>query len=214
MTTQTNKPLKAITLYRNAKSGHCHRVQLMLEFLRLPYKVVEVDMANAAHKEPLFLSMNIFGQVPVIDDDGTIVSDSNGILVYLISQYAANSDWLGNSPVQKAQIQRWFSVAAGELAYGPAHARLVSVFGASIDHELAKRRAHNLLTTMDAHLSDQSFLVGDAISAADVSCYSYIAHAPEGEVGLSAFPHVQGWLKRIEKQAQFVAMASSPVLAQ
>lgn len=211
---EISKTQKPITLYRNAKSGHCHRVQLMLEFLELPYIIVEVDMANGAHKGPSFLTMNIFGQVPVIDDAGTIVSDSNGILVYLVSKYAANSQWLGTSPTQKAQVQRWFAVAAGELAFGPAHARLVTVFGASIDHELAKTRAHNLLNTMDKHLATQLYLVGDLITAADLSCYSYIAHAPEGEVGLSEYPNVQNWLKRIEGHARFVAMISSPVLAQ
>ncbi|MEM9763978.1 MAG: glutathione S-transferase, partial [Pseudomonadota bacterium] len=44
-----------IKLYRNPKSGHCHRVELMLAFLDLPYETIDLDMANGAHKAPDYL---------------------------------------------------------------------------------------------------------------------------------------------------------------
>ena len=69
----------AIKLYRHPLSGHAHRVQLMLSLLKLPMEPVDLDMAIGAHKKPEFLAINPFGQVPVIDDNGTILSDSNAI---------------------------------------------------------------------------------------------------------------------------------------
>lgn len=69
-----------IKLYRNPKSGHCHRAELMMAFLGLPYETIDLDMANAAHKAPDYLKISPFGQVPAIDDNGVTLSDSNAII--------------------------------------------------------------------------------------------------------------------------------------
>ncbi|NQD97056.1 glutathione S-transferase, partial [Pseudomonas sp. CrR25] len=124
----------AIKLYRHPLSGHAHRVELLLSLLKLPTELVFVDLANGAHKQAAFLAINAFGQVPAIDDNGTILSDSNAILVYLAKKYGGGS-WLADEPLAAARVQRWLSVAAGQLAYGPASARLITVFGATLDAE-------------------------------------------------------------------------------
>lgn len=53
-----------IKLYRHPKSGHCHRVELMMALLDLPYQTIDIDVANGAHKAPSFLAMSPLGQVP------------------------------------------------------------------------------------------------------------------------------------------------------
>ena len=202
-----------IKLYRNPKSGHSHRAELMLAFLDLPYVTVDVDMANGAHKSPEYLKLNPFGQVPVIDDNGVTVADSNGILIYLVGKYGDNHEWLPTDPVAAAEVQRWLSVAAGEIAYGPCAARLVKVFGATLDWENAKAIAHNLFKVLQGVLTERKFLAGDRITIADVAGYSYIAHAPEGGVPLDDYPAIQAWLQRIETHPGFVGMARSPIPA-
>jgi glutathione S-transferase len=201
----------SIKLYRNPKSGHCHRVQLMLSLLDLSYETIDLDMANGAHKAPDFLNLSPLGQVPVIDDNGVCLSDSNAILVYLVERYSDSSLWTGRNPVEKAQIQRWLSIAAGEIASGPAAARLVTVFGAKLDHGLARAKAHTLFAVMNKVLEDRSFLVGERLTIADIAAYSYVAHAPEGGVSLETYPHIREWLSCIETVPRFVAMAKSPV---
>lgn len=200
-----------IKLYRNPKSGHCHRAELMMAFLDIPYETVDLDMANGEHKSEAYLKISPFGQVPSIDDNGTSLSDSNGIITYLVDKYADDDGWVGRSAVEKAQVQRWLSVAAGEIASGPASARLVTVFGAGLDHEAAKAKAHALFSVMDKELEGKSFLVGDRLTLADVAGYSYIAHAPEGGVSLDSYPNIQTWLANIEAQPRFVGMAKSPI---
>ena len=202
-----------IKLYRHPKSGHCHRVELMMSFLDLPYEAVDLDMANGVHKQPDYLEVSPFGQVPAIDDNGIRLSDSNSILIYLVRKYTDGDDWLPEDPVTTAQVQRWLSVAAGEIAYGPCSARLVTVFGAELDWENAKAIANNLFNVLERVLNNSKFLVGDHITLADVTGYSYIAHAPEGGVSLDPYPNIQGWLKRIEEQPRFVGMAASPLPA-
>lgn len=211
MSPKSALPNTPIKLYRNAKSGHCHRAELMMSLLGVAYEPVELDMANGAHKAADYLEMSPFGQVPAIDDGGTILSDSNAIILYLAEKYASADSWTGRTPEEKAAVQRWLSVAAGEIAAGPCSARLVTVFGAPLDHAAAKDKAHALFAVMDNWLHGSRYLVADRITLADVAAYSYVAHAPEGGVSLAPYPNIRAWLERIEAQPGFVGMAKSPL---
>ncbi|MGE8306385.1 glutathione S-transferase family protein [Pseudomonas sp. B21-031] len=195
----------AIKLYNFPKSGHAHRIELMLSLLKLPTELVFVDLAKGEHKQPAFLALNPFGQVPVIDDNGTVIADSNAILVYLAKKYD-NGTWLPEEPEAAARVQRWLSVAAGPLAFGPAAARLVTVFGAAFNTDEVIGRAHTLLKVIDAELAKAPFLTGSQPTIADVANYSYIAHAPEGNVSLEPYANVRSWLARIEALPGFVPM--------
>lgn len=198
-------PAAPIKLYDFATSGHAHRAKLMLSLLDLPTEILPVQLDKGEQKQPAFLALNPFGQVPVIDDNGTIIADSNAILVYLATTYGKGR-WLPQDSFGQAQVQRWLTVAAGPLAFGPAAARLITVFGYAFDADEVITRAHNLLKVMDAELAERPFLVGDAPTIADIANYSYTAHAPEGNVSLEAYPNVRAWLARIEALPGFVAM--------
>lgn len=195
----------AIKLYNFPRSGHAHRAELMLSLLQLPTELIFVDLAQGAHKTPQFLALNPFGQVPVIDDGGTIVADSNAILVYLAKRYG-NQDWLPEEPAAAAKVQRWLSAAAGPLAFGACAARLVTVFGYSFNSDEVINRAHALFSVMEGELNDTPFLAGAKPSIADVANYSYTAHAPEGNVSLEPYPNIRAWLARIEALPGFVPM--------
>lgn len=197
-------------LYHHPLSGHSHRARLLVSLLGLPHELVEVDLKAGAHKSPDFLKLNPFGQVPVLDDAGIIVADSNAILVYLTKK-AGRSDWLPEDPSGAAAVQRWLSVAAGEVAYGPAAARLITVFGVKFDADEVIGRAHILLARLESHLSAQDWLVGDHPTIADVAIYSYVAQAPEGNVDLSGYPSVNAFLGRIEQLPGFVSFVKTPV---
>lgn len=192
-------------------SGHAHRVELFLALLGLPFERVIVDLARGAQREPAFLALNPFGQVPVLQDGAVTLSDSSAILVYLAQTYDASRAWLPADPAATAAVQRWLSVAAGELASGPATARLIALFKAPLDLDRAKAIAARILGLMNDHLAARRFLVGDGPTIADVALYSYTAHAPEGGVSLEPYPAVRAWLGRIEALPGFVPMPQGPL---
>ncbi|OYT96799.1 MAG: glutathione S-transferase [Pseudomonas sp. PGPPP3] len=201
----------AIKLFRHPLSGHAHRVELLLSLLNVPTELVFVDLAKGAHKQAEFLAINPFGQVPAIDDNGTVLSDSNAILVYLAKKYDTSGRWLPAEPVAAAKVQRWLSVAAGQIASGPATARLITVFGAPYDAESTIARSHALLQVVEKELTNSPFLAGNTATLADVAGYTYIAHAPEGNVSLADYPQVRAWLARIEALPGFVPMQRTAV---
>jgi glutathione S-transferase len=199
-----------VKLYYHPLSGHSHRARLFLSLLGVEHELVEVDLMSAQHKSPEYLKLNRFGQVPVLVDDDRKIADSNAILVYL-SKKLGKTDWLPEEPEAAAAIQRWLSVAAGEIAYGPAAARLITVFGAQYKPEEVISRAHSVLKLIDAELAAKDFIAKSNPTIADVALYSYIARAPEGNVDLSDYPNVNAWLRRIEALPGFVEFQKTPV---
>jgi glutathione S-transferase len=95
--------------------------------------------------------------------------------------------------------------------YGPAMARRVSLFGVAADPVRTAQIAERLLSFMEAHLASRCHLAGDAPTIADVACYSYVAHAPEGRISLQPYPAVRKWLGRIETLPRFKPMQRSVV---
>lgn len=94
-----------IKLYDFALSGHSHRARLMLSLLDLEYEAVPVNLREGEHKQPAFLKLNRFGQIPVLVDGDEVIADSNAILVYLARRYG-HGDWLPSDPVREARDRK------------------------------------------------------------------------------------------------------------
>lgn len=198
-----------VKIYAFPLSGHAHRVTLFASLAGIPHEVMNVDLPAGEHKQAEFLKLNPAGQVPVIKDADVVISDSNAILVYLARKFAPA--YLPQDYVLEAEVQKFLTLAAGEIAFGPAAARLITVFNAPIDPDFAQATATKVLNKLEAHLNNREFLVGDSISIADVAIYSYVAHAPEGNVSLDAYSNVQRLLKNIEAQDGFIPMPTTNV---
>ena len=202
--------MQAIKLYNFPRSGHAHRVELMLSLLQLPTELILVDLAKGEHKQAPYLAINSFGQVPAIDDDGVVLADSNAILVYLAKRYGGDG-WLPTHAADAAAVQRFLGLAAGPMASGLAAARLAHLFGARLNLEEAMARGHTTLALLERALQEQSFLVAKQLSIADIACYTYVWLAPEGGLSLQPYPAVRDWLARIEALPGFVPMRASAV---
>ncbi|MFL9985333.1 glutathione S-transferase family protein [Paraburkholderia sediminicola] len=202
------KPAQPIRLHTTLLSGHGHRVKLFLTLLDLPFEVIELNMGAGDNRRPEYLKLNPFGQVPTIEDGETVLFDSNAILVYLAKRYG-DPAWLPEDALGAAAVQRWLSLAAGQIAYGPCAARLVTVFGAPLNLDTAQKIALKLFDVLDAELAGKNFAAGDRVSIADIAAHTYIAHAPEGGVSLEPYPHIQAWLRRVEALPRFIAMPAT-----
>ncbi len=200
-------------LHWHPLSGHSHRAQLMLSLLDREFELIEVDIKSGAQKAPAFVRLNPFGQVPVLEDEGEVIADSNAILAYLAIRYDTSGRWYPRDAVGAAKAQRWLSVAAGQLAAGPMAARVANVFGPPIDKTKAQAGAAALFTVMEAELARGPFLVGHHPTIADVALYTYTAHAPEGGIALEPYPAIRAWIGRIEGLPGFVPMARTTVAA-
>ena len=198
-----------IILHGTELSGHAHRVELLLLMLDLPYRYVAAPAA--VRSTPAFRRLNPLQQIPVLQDGDLTLVDSNAILVYLAKRYAPGRQWLPEEPLASAQVQRWLSVAAGELRHGPALARMIMLWNSPGDIVRARQIAATLLKFMNEHLENRKFLAAEHATIADLAMYAYVAHAPEGGIALDAYAAVLEWLRRVEALPNFKAIPPSPI---
>ena len=194
-----------IKLYGHEISGNSYKARLLLSLLNLEYEWIRVDLMKGEHKSPEYLAKNPFGQVPFLVDGGVQLADAQAILVYLGREYGGEQ-WLPLDALSLAQIIRWLSTAAGEVRQGPENARLYYLFGAgtNINIERATQKSEFILTQLDQHLSDRTWLEFDRPTIADVAIYPYIALARDGKIDLDAYPHVLSWIERVKQLPGYI----------
>ena len=166
--------------------------------LGLGLETVLVDLPNGAHRSAEFLALNPNGKIPVLEyDDGSTLWESNAI----INRMAAEVD-TGLWPKSNARydIMRWQFWEAAH--WTPACARFISkhLFGNDdVDLEAAEAEFNRFAKVLDDHLTSRDWLVGDAMTNADISvaailCYREACHYPMGE-----FAKIRDWIARIEE---------------
>ncbi len=200
-----------IRLHGIRLSGHAHKVELFLRLLDLPYEYVETPPDSWSGEA--FGKLNPLRQVPVIQDGDFVLADSNAILVYLAGRYDPDGPWSPREPQAAAMVQRWLSISAGEIRFGPAKARVIKLLGAPGDLEASQAIANQLLAVMEQHLATREWLVGDTITLADIACYPYLACAGEGGVDVAVYPAVSAWVARLEALPRMTPMLRTPAAA-
>jgi glutathione S-transferase len=201
-------------LYTGLGSGNAYKADLLLHLLDVPYEAVSVSVRRGEHREPAFLALNPFGQIPVLVDGELVVTDSQAILAYLATAYGgeAAERWFPRQPAPLAAVMRWLSVAANEIQNTVTAARAVKLLGWPLDYDRAVARAYALLALMDRHLAGREWLATPRATIADVACYPYIFLAAEGGVDTRPFPAVEAWLRRVESLPRFWPMPRIPGL--
>lgn len=194
-----------ITLYDMALSGNCHKVRLLLSMLGLPHQLRPVDLLGGEQRGKDYLQVNPFGQVPVLNDDGLLIRDSQAILVYLAKRYGGES-WWPDDAYPLAQIAGWLSTAANEVFNGPAMLRVHYKFGRAIDIPRAQQTADKVLGIVEQHLQSRDWLANDRPSIADLAVYPYLALAPEGGIAIGDYPNIVAWFERIRALPGYLPM--------
>ncbi len=184
-------------LYDLGPSGNCYKVRLFAALANIDLELVAVDFANGAHKKPPLSELNPLGQLPILDDGGHIVRDSQAILVYLAGTYGGLAWWPDN-PRGQAEIVQWLSFTANEIQQSLNAARLVQKFGYPLDKAAALAKAPAVLKLLDEHLQRHDWLAVDRPTIADCAVYPYVVLAPEGSVDLGPYGNVARWMTRLE----------------
>jgi len=194
-----------VKLYDVELSGNSYRVRLLLSLLGVKHELVTVDLMKGEQREPWFLKLNPRGQVPTLDDHGTVVWDSMAILAYLARKYGGER-WFTIDATEMAEVMQWLAVMENETLYGLGKARLICKFkfpGSLEDAQLLGRKG---LDVLEQRLAANQWLALDRPTIADIGCFPYVALASEGEIPLDAYPSVRGWIDRIKSLPGFVGM--------
>jgi glutathione S-transferase len=186
-------------IYGDINSGNCLKVKWVCDCLALPYVWVAIDTLKQETRSPEFLKLNNAGQVPVVAfDDGRTLAQSNAIIRYL----ARGSDLIPSDAFAQAKMDEWlfWEQYSHEpyIAVCRFHMFYLGKPASELDPDKV-RRGHAALARMEHQLAITPFLVGDAVSLADVSLLAYTRLAHEGGFDLDGYPSVRRWIGETEK---------------
>ena len=180
--------------------------------LGLEHTKQTVDLSRKEQLEPWFLAINPLHQVPVLDDNGTIVRDSSAVLVYLAAKYDAARTWYPADPASMAQIQSWLAYASNEVLNTLAAVRAIGLGIRPGNLAEAQEKARPVLAHLEAGLTGRHWLAADHPSIADIACYPYASLVSQGGMTHDAYPAVAAWCKRIEGLKGYAALPSRPAV--
>lgn len=194
-----------ITLFNYGPSQNGYKVRLLLKQLCREHRTVDIAIFDGESRTPDFLKKNPMGAVPVLQlEDGTYLPESNAILNYL----AEGTAFFSRDPLERAQTLRWMFFEQEYVQASIATLRHRMLTGKLVPDSpvTAERRklGVRVLTTLDDHLRDRLFLVGERYSIADISIFAYAGLAEDAGYRLSDYPSFEAWTKRIRSQPDFL----------
>ena len=185
-------------IYGDSISGNCLKVRWIAEYLGRSFDWIETDILKGESRTPEFLALNPAGQVPlVILDDGRPLAQSNAIILHL----AEGSDLVPTDAYDRARMLEWMFWEQYSHEPYVAVARFQVRYAGKPVSELEPRlveRGKGALQRLEDGLALSPFLVGEAVSLADVALVAYTRVAHEGGFDLGDYPTVAAWVKRVE----------------
>ena len=195
--------MSKLTLHGIWLSGPTYKAGLAMSLMGLPFAYKHVDLRAGAHKQPDFLSINRFGQVPALVDGDLKLCQSGSILLYLAEKSGKMG---GKTPEEKARIREWLFWEYDRLAsnvYRPRAIKRGFMKAEDSVYTMYANMAGDALKVLDAELAKGGFLVGSDATIADVAVYGDVAYAEEGAIDLAPYPNVKAWMARVEKLPGF-----------
>jgi glutathione S-transferase len=197
-----------VLLYNSPVSGNCYKVRLLLAHLGVPYEVRDLDVVDRSNRPDVLGGLNPALRVPtLVLDDGRTLGESGAILWY----FGEGSRFVPEDRFERAQVLQWMffeqydhEPAIAVVRFWLAYSGRPEAFADRLEERTAA--GHRALAAMERHLEGRDYLVGDAMSLADIALYAYTHVAPEGGFDLEGYLVVRGWLDRVAAEPGHVAI--------
>ncbi|ONI17771.1 hypothetical protein PRUPE_3G178300 [Prunus persica] len=180
------------------------RVLVCLVEKEIEFETSPIDLFKGEHKDPEFLKLQPFGQVPVIQDGDYTLYESRAIIRYYAEKYKSQgTDLLGKTIEERGLVEQWLEVEASN--YHPPLDNLViqilfaPELGLPSDPKIIQESEEKLGKVLDVYeerLSKSKYLAGDFFSLADLSHLPftyYLANSMEKEYMIKDRKHVSAW---------------------
>ncbi|WP_297845081.1 glutathione S-transferase [Pseudomonas sp.] len=174
----------------------------------VPYEAIDAGGAFGLVDGPEYRAMNPNGRVPMIEDEGLVLWESNAIVRYLAARYAPNSALYPENLAARANADKWMDWATSSLAepFKPLFWGVVRTPAEQRDWvkiEAATRVCVDILKVADTALAEQPYLSGDAFGMGDIPLGSFIYAWFEMPIERPPLPHLQAWYERLKQRPAY-----------
>ncbi|XP_015908490.2 glutathione S-transferase D7 [Parasteatoda tepidariorum] len=190
----------AITLYEMAVSPPCRAVLMVIRHLGIEVNRKHLNLLTGDHLKPEFVKLNPLHQVPVLDDNGFVLSESRAILTYLCNKYAPDSSLYPKDPKVRAIVDRMLYFDSGTLHMTQkAVTRPIMLTGKSAGEE-QHEAYRNALRFFEEFLSRTSYAAGNHITLADYSIFATLTMAEAFKIKFDDYPKVSAWMEKLKSE--------------
>lgn len=191
-------------LYMNPLSPNVRRVRLTAALLELALEEKWLDFTKGEHKSPEYLALNPNGAVPTLVDGAFVLTESRAIMQYLASKKPESGLF---PPVEqpRAEITRWqfwdaahFSPQLGALTFEKIIKPMVGMGEpdqGKVEEAITGFRRFGAV--LNQRLEGKRYVVGNALTIADLTIACSLMYAKQTNAPLSDFPNVEAWFSRI-----------------
>jgi glutathione S-transferase len=191
-------------LYHNPLSPNVRRVRLTAAVLGLKLEEQLIDFAKGEHKSPAYLAINPNGAVPTLVDGDFALTESRAIMQYLALK-KPESGLLPRDEKARIDVTRWqfwdashFSPTLAGIAFERILKGMMGLGApdaAKIQEGITNFRRWGAV--LNTRLHGRTYVVGDALTVADLTLASSLMYAQQAEVPVAEFPNVETWFARI-----------------
>lgn len=182
------------------ESGNSYKLALMLTLCGQSFEPVWTDFGGGITRTPEWRAkVNAMGEIPVLEEDGTRLTQTAPILLQLAERYGRFG---GENAAEKFEVLRWLFWDNHKLTGYMATYRYHRTFTPSPNQQVLgyfRKRIDDFLSILERHLQSSAFAVGDRPTVADFSMMAYL-HYPKDETGYdwaATHPAIHAWLGRI-----------------
>ncbi|KAJ8379412.1 hypothetical protein SKAU_G00001900 [Synaphobranchus kaupii] len=199
---------KALEVYMYFLSQPCRAVHIFLNHNKIPHTVKLVDLRKGEHKTPEFARLNPMQTVPVMVDNGFVLTESDAILKYLATNYDVPEHWYPRQPEKRARVDEY---TAWHHTNTRAHASRVFIIevlmaymtGQAPDPMKLEKALADLSKTLekleDMFLKRQAYLCGEDITLADLLAICELMQLLGGNRDiLKERPKLVAWKTRVQ----------------
>ncbi|MBA4352215.1 MAG: glutathione S-transferase [Rhodobacter sp.] len=186
-------------LYCFGESGNAYKCALALTMTDTEWTPVFVDFFKGEARSAAFRAINPMGEVPVLVDGETTLSQSGVILDYISSKTGKMG---GRSAAERREVLRWLFWDNHKLSTQIGTTRFLSNFLPAEKRPegvipFLQGRLKAAYTVLNDHLAGRTWMVGDAPTIADLSCCGYLYYPEPYGFDRKDWPHIDRWLDGI-----------------
>ncbi|WP_448144268.1 glutathione S-transferase family protein [Pseudomonas silesiensis] len=197
-----------LKIWGRKNSSNVRKPLWAAEELGLAYEAIDAGGAFGVVDTPEYRAMNPNGRVPVIEDDGFVLWESNTIVRYLLASHANGTAWYPENPQVRAAAEKWMDWTTSSFA-GPFRTVFWGVLRTPEDKQdwpaikAAIKECDDLLSMADQALATQPYLSGNDIGMGDISLGSFIYAWFEMPIERAPQPHVEAWYARLKQRPAY-----------
>lgn len=186
-------------LYCFGESGNAYKCALALDMAGLDWQPVFVDFFKGEARSPEFRKINEMGEVPVLVDGDTTLTQSGVILDYISSKTGKLG---GRSAAERREVLRWLFWDNHKLSTQIGTTRFLMNFLPPEKRPegvipFLQGRLKAAYTVLNDHLAGRDWIVGGGPTIADLSCCGYLYYPEPFGFDRQDWPQIDAWLTRI-----------------